>query len=837
MFRQLVLLFLSSFTCASVAQTVDVSVLIDRGGSGGCTVIAADPVGSVDARLTASVDPATAQVDELTLETCQEGAFGPPQALDGGYPVGLNNGEGGADVVELSVHANQLGTSFPQYSFTMVANDGSAVDQARGGSLGISVPVPLAPGAMLLLAFVLALIGLWAFSRHRGPSALLLGLVALPALAAHFMLDGDVSDWTETRAITDSTGDASAESNRADILATFAAAESRRLWFRIDLADIENFAPSAADDALATDEDTVLTGENVLADNGAGADSDPNGDTLTVAGFDATSAGGATVTIAANGDLDYDPTGVSDFQALAAGESQDDTFTYTIEDPDGRSDTATVTITVGGANDLPTANDDAFTTSENSPVTTGSALANDTDPDAGDLLSVDSLDTSATAGLVTDNGDGSFDYDPNGQFDSLGSGEIGIDSFAYTATDGNGGTDSATVTITVNGTNDAPVASQDAFTTDEDSVLSTGNVLANDTDAEGDTLGIDSVDTAGTVGSVTSNGDGTFDYDPSGQFDTLAAGENATDSFAYTVTDGNGGTDTATVTITINGLNEAPVARDDSFLTDKNTALTNRNLLIDNGSGGDSDPNGDALTVSAFDATSAQGATVSITANGELDYDPTGAAALQALALGESVVDTFSYTVDDGNGATATATVTVSVTGMPVSTGFIGHGSSGVSSSCSEGFNAIGVDEYWGSAPLTVDFDAVSEVDIITRLPNRIEVPEGIDVWLEVRLSSTAGGSTIFETVEPAVEVLGDGGTTPPLFDYARWRNSGSDVWLHSSLQTDPTAEGFALTGVRFTVPTPAAASGTTTSTLNATFCFYIDADSAIDPDERFTFP
>ncbi|WP_299411911.1 Ig-like domain-containing protein, partial [Acaryochloris sp. IP29b_bin.148] len=147
-----------------------------------------------------------------------------------------------------------------------------------------------------------------------------------------------------------------------------------------------------------------------------------------------------------------------------------------------------------------------------------------------------------------------------GQFEDLAVGETATDSFTYTVSDGNGGTDTATVTITINGVNDAPTTNDDAnvgFTTNEDTSFTTGNVLGNDTDPDtNDTLTVLSIDTTGTQGIVTNNNDGTFDYDPNGQFESLAAGETATDTFTYTVDDGNGGTDTATVTITINGVND-----------------------------------------------------------------------------------------------------------------------------------------------------------------------------------------------------------------------------------------------------------------------------------------
>ena len=95
------------------------------------------------------------------------------------------------------------------------------------------------------------------------------------------------------------------------------------------------------------------------------------------------------------------------------------------------------------------------------------------------------------------------------------------------------------------------------FTTNEDTAFTTGNVLNNDSDIDGDSLSVSGVDTTITIGEVTNNGDGTFDYDPNGQFEQLDGGETATDSFSYTISDGNGGEATATVTVTINGADEA----------------------------------------------------------------------------------------------------------------------------------------------------------------------------------------------------------------------------------------------------------------------------------------
>jgi large repetitive protein len=239
-----------------------------------------------------------------------------------------------------------------------------------------------------------------------------------------------------------------------------------------------------------------------------------------------------------------------------------------VSDGNGGTDTATVTITVNGANDGPVAVADTLGVGEDDvSASSGNVLGNDTDVD-GDTLSVievngvpgdvNSQVTLASGALLTLNSDGSYDYDPNGAFESLGAGETATDSFSYTVSDGNGGTDTATVTITVNGANDGPVAVADTLGVGEDDVsASSGNVLGNDTDVDGDTLSVievngvpgdvDSQITLASGALLTLNSDGSYDYDPNGAFESLGAGETATDSFSYTVSDGNGGTDTATV--------------------------------------------------------------------------------------------------------------------------------------------------------------------------------------------------------------------------------------------------------------------------------------------------
>ena len=198
-----------------------------------------------------------------------------------------------------------------------------------------------------------------------------------------------------------------------------------------------NDAPAAAADSGAIGEDTLL---NVAASGVLSNDSDPESDPLTVTAFDALSAKGAAVTVNADGSYTYDPTGAATLQALAAGENTTDTFTYTVSDGNGGSDTATVTITVTGVNDAPVAADDATTTALDTAVIV-SVLANDSDPDTTDTLSVTGI-TQGANGTVVDNGDGTVTYTPNLSY-------TGSDSFTYTISDGNGGSDTATVNVTV----------------------------------------------------------------------------------------------------------------------------------------------------------------------------------------------------------------------------------------------------------------------------------------------------------------------------------------------------------------------------------------------------
>ena len=195
-------------------------------------------------------------------------------------------------------------------------------------------------------------------------------------------------------------------------------------------------------------------------------------------------------------------------------------------------------------------------------------------------------------------------------------------------------------------TNAPPVIGADpALTISGGGAVTSGNVLANDTDPEGNPLSVIALDTAtANGGTVVYNNNGTFTY-------TAAAGFAGIDTFTYTVSDGAGGTVVVTQSVTVNGL---PVIGADPALSAAGTgAVTSGNVLAN-----DTDPEGNPLSIAAFDAATINGGTVSYNAvTGQFTY---------MAAVGFFGVDTFTYTVSDGAGGTVVVTQSVTVNGLPV---------------------------------------------------------------------------------------------------------------------------------------------------------------------------
>ncbi|MCG9234319.1 Ig-like domain-containing protein, partial [Vibrio harveyi] len=368
-----------------------------------------------------------------------------------------------------------------------------------------------------------------------------------------------------------------------------------------------NDAPVAVNDTVATDEDTAVT-IDVLAN-----DSDPENDQLTITNASVPAEQGTVAIV--DGKLVFTP---------AENFNGDATISYTISDGQ-LTDDSTVAVTVNPVNDAPVAVDDTVTTDEDTAVTID-VLANDSDPE-NDQLTITNASVPVEQGTVTIV-DGKLVFTPAENFN-------GDATISYTISDGQL-TDDATVAVTVNPVNDAPVAVDDTVTTDEDTAV-TIDVLANDSDPENDTLTITAASVPAEQGTVAIV-DGKLVFTPAENF-------NGDATISYTISDGQL-TDDATVAVTVNPVNDAPVAVNDAVSTDEDTAVTIDVLA------NDSDPENDTLTITAASVPAEQG-TVAIV-DGKLVFTP---------AENFNGDATISYTVSDGE---LTDDATVAVTVNPV---------------------------------------------------------------------------------------------------------------------------------------------------------------------------
>lgn len=384
-----------------------------------------------------------------------------------------------------------------------------------------------------------------------------------------------------------------------------------------------NQPPIASGDSYSTDEDVVLT---VAAPGVLGNDTDADADPLTATVVTPPTSG--TLALSADGSFTYTPN--ADFNGA-------DSFTYKANDASTDSNTATVSLSVGALNDAPVATGDSYTTTEDVAlaIPDPGVLGNDADAD-GDALTA-TLVSGPSNGTLTLDADGSFGYTPNVDFDRT-------DSFTYRASDGTAHSDPVTVTITVTPVQDAPVAADDSYTTDEDAprLVSAPGVLANDTDADGDPLTA-SLGSGPNNGSLALSTDGSFVYTPDENF-------NGNDSFAYLANDGVGGSNLATVSLTVLPVNDAPVAAPDSHTTDEDSPLS---VPASGILGNDTDVDGDPLTVTLGSAP----------VNGALTLNPDGSFSYTPNPDFNGA-DSFTYTATDGTATSNTAIVTLTVTAV-----------------------------------------------------------------------------------------------------------------------------------------------------------------------------
>ena len=342
-------------------------------------------------------------------------------------------------------------------------------------------------------------------------------------------------------------------------------------------------------------------------------------------------------------------------QAIAATETETDSFTIAVLDSGGNRVTQTLDIAVNGANDAPTID---------APVGFDTDVEETVDGAGGgdfDVTDVDASDTHTwtvnggasdvgTYGTLTftNQATGVWTYVMDAaSVDGLSEGQPVTDVFSIEVSDGNGGTDTTTVTIDVTGDQDAISIDGGGDTTGgvaEDGAASdTGDFNASDVDvADPETWSVQGGG-AGTYGTLSIDANGTWTYNlnnVSAAVQNLDGGVTVQDVFTIEVTDGHN-TDTETVTIDVTGADDAPTGfADDLGLQGSDTFLFTAAALLGNDTAGDP---GDALSIGAIDVVSTLGATIALNV---------GIAAYEVNASGLGLApgtyaDSFKYTVTD----------------------------------------------------------------------------------------------------------------------------------------------------------------------------------------------
>jgi Ca2+-binding RTX toxin-like protein len=389
-------------------------------------------------------------------------------------------------------------------------------------------------------------------------------------------------------------------------------------------------APVAVDDARTVGEDSGATNLQVLAN-----DTDAEGDPIEITDVGDPPHGTATIVQGALGapdQLAYTPD--ADY-CNEPGVAPTDDFSYTVVG----GDTATVAVTVTCVEDAPVARDDGVTVLEDAPATLLAVLANDSDAE-GDPITIATL-SSAAHGTVArvDSSPDKLSYTPFADYCNE-PGPALPDTFTYTL---DGGA-VATVTVTVTCVDDNPNANDDAATVSEDAAGALIDVLANDSDGEGDAIEI-----VAALGSpqgsvvVVQGAPDRLAYTPAPNYCNSPGG--AADILSYSV---NGG-DTATVAVTVTCVQDAPIANDDVRTVPEDSRATAINVLAN-----DTDADGDPIQITG--ATRPQHGTIAVLQGSpdQLAYTPV---ANYCNSPG-GAPDRVSYGVEGGDTATLAITVT-----------------------------------------------------------------------------------------------------------------------------------------------------------------------------------
>lgn len=375
--------------------------------------------------------------------------------------------------------------------------------------------------------------------------------------------------------------------------------------------------------------------------------------------------------------------GLAATQALGANASLTQTFDVTVCDEHGALDVQQVDVLIHGSNDAPTvasalnASADAA-----SAVQVIDLLAGANDVDTGETASLQLTNVSGLVPGLMLNGN-ALTLDPeHPDFMALPLGDERDITVTFDVVDAQGALVSQELTVTVTGvyTNTAPTTINDVYTLTENEIGTYAaelGVLANDTDVDvSDTLRLTSLNgvsisgetpvtlTSGTV--VTINETGAMTIDSSAAFDALGGDDQGQEIVTYTVSDGSA-TTAGQMTLLVNGVNDAPVALDDTFNINNGVAQFSGNIYNNNGFGADYDPEGGYAYIvgangSGFPGfasfTLASGAEVSLWSTGYFEYTPTNNA---ATSTGEFYTDSFTYAIEDEFFAESTATVRFNV--------------------------------------------------------------------------------------------------------------------------------------------------------------------------------
>ena len=448
---------------AMAQSTYDYSVYVDSDANPATGCNEGPSVGA-EVRLhvtaTGGLNP---QVTQVARARCTGAAFGSETTIAGNYAVGADNGTSGTDVIELSDQLSQLAAQgSPSLLFSIVANSATGEDSllTSDGSpsgtpiaLGLEIrAIPLlGVPALILMALLIGVVGARMVRRRAMWRVMaLVFLFSGVALAANFIVDGQVGDWNGVSSLaTDPAGDATSGESAIDLRTFFAAIENDRVFMRIDVTNLQNNAPTAVAGSATTLEDNSVTVALTGTDN--------ENDTLSFAIVNPPTKGslGPVMLIGPqSATVQYTPN---------ADANGSDSFTFTVNDGQATSAAATIALTITAVNDAPSFTGGANqTVNEDAPAQTisGWATAISAGPANESTQVLDFIVSNDNNALFSAqpsiSAAGVLSFTPAADANGVATVTVSLHDNGGTA---NGGVDTSaaqTFTITVNSVNDAP---------------------------------------------------------------------------------------------------------------------------------------------------------------------------------------------------------------------------------------------------------------------------------------------------------------------------------------------------------------------------------------------